>query len=224
MQVFVIIPVKSLIKSKTRLSSILNPDERRILTLIMLQDVLEAVRKSNRVGRVLIVGADVEVKMLAEKYNADYMEGGLLELNRAVRGAVGWCVRRGAESVIILPADIPLISPTDINNIVDMASDRECIVIVPSDDGGTTVLLQRPPNIISPRFGPGSFRKHLEEAYSRGFKVKIYRSIGASLDIDSPKDLEHLLHVERSIMTTLFLKRIGLEDRMRRLAGKHPPS
>ncbi len=48
MLVYAVVPVKGLGVSKERLSTVLSPQERKELTLAMLEDVLTALTKLNR--------------------------------------------------------------------------------------------------------------------------------------------------------------------------------
>ena len=41
-------------------------------------------------------------------------------LNSAVKEATEWCMQQGAQAVLILPADIPLLSSEDVNKIVEL--------------------------------------------------------------------------------------------------------
>ncbi len=55
MAVYAVVPVKRLVASKKRLSSVLSPKDRRKLTLVMLEDVLSAI-KASRIHKVIVVG------------------------------------------------------------------------------------------------------------------------------------------------------------------------
>lgn len=208
MSVFAMIPVKSLLKSKTRLSMILNPKERQALTLVMLEDVLRAV-KCSMVRQVVVISSDSTVKELVEKFGAMYLEEKKRGLNQAIEQALEWCIQNKADSVLVLPADIPLIIPKDVNQIVKLGSEETSIVISPSQNGGTNALLQKPPNLIRPRFGPNSFSKHKGEASHKGIPTKVYMSKRVAMDIDSPKDLEKLFEIKAQTLSHKFLEQIG---------------
>ena len=94
--------------------------------------------------------------------------------------------------MLIIPADLPLLAPEDLDNIFSMAPPNPSIVISPSYDGGTNALLCTPPDVILPQFGFNSFRKHISRASSNGISCSIYHSDRVSCDIDLPKDLNRL--------------------------------
>ena len=206
--VFAVIPVKTLLRSKTRLSEILNPQERQTLTLTMLEDVLEAVQRSYMIQKVVVVSSDYKVREFASNFGAKFLPEKTQGLNQAVEQAIGWCVENDAKSVLVLPADIPLITSSNVDHIINLGSEQTSIVISPSKNGGTNALLQKPPNLIPLHFGPQSFSRHLAEASNKGVIPRIYRSQNVAIDIDSPQDLENLLKIETQTSTHKFLKRI----------------
>ena len=204
MDVYAIVPVKKIGVSKRRLSQSLSTRERKALTVAMLEDVLKALKASN-VNKVLVVSNDPNVHPIAEKFGAFFFSPIRKGLNSAVEEAFVWCMKNNADSVLVLPADIPLISSKDINAIVDLGSDERRVVLVPSRDWGTNAFFQCPPHLVHACFGPDSFKKHVNEACSKGACVKFYYSLGAGLDIDSVDDLKVLLKSENSTLSKQVL-------------------
>jgi len=216
MSVFATIPVKKISKSKTRLSEVLNPEERQTLTLTMLEDVLKAVAKSRWVHKIVVVSSDFRVQEFTENSGAIYLPEERRGLSHAVEQATQWCIQKDARSILFLPADIPLIRSSDVNQILELGSGEMTIVMAPSADGGTNALLQKPPDLIPLHFGLESFNKHLAEASSRGILAKVYRSRNVTIDIDSPTDLKKLLRIDAQTSSHRFLKQIALDTRLRR--------
>lgn len=214
MSVFVVIPVKTLLKSKMRLSMVLTPQERQTLTLAMLEDVLKAV-KCSVVCQTVVISSDPTVKELANNFGVSYLKERKHELNQAVKQATEWCIQNNANSVLILPADIPLLIPEDINRVVKLCAKGALVVISPSQNGGTNALLQKPPDLIPTHFGPNSFSKHKTEALHKGILTRVYRSKRVATDIDSPKDLEKLLKIKAQTVSHKFLEQIRANTRLK---------
>ncbi len=192
MKIYAIVPVKHLDTSKRRLSSVLKPEDRRALTLAMLEDVLNAI-KGSLVQETVVVGNDLCVSGLAANAGALYKEEKRRGLNRAITGSIEWCLKREVDAVVVLPADIPLVSSIDINRIVEMARNSEPILVLsPSENGGTNALYMRPPNLIPVNYGPGSFKKHIKQSRAKGTRLKVYHSRLIAFDIDTQKDLKRL--------------------------------
>ena len=125
-------------------------------------------------------------------------------LNQALNQAIKWCVKNKAEQVLVLPADVPLVTSKDIDTLVNLAVNNS-MVISPSRNGGTNALLQMPPEVVSLCFGPDSFKRHLSKAHVRHVHTKIYVSSTIMLDIDSETDLEQLLRADHQTASNRFL-------------------
>ena len=204
MVVFAIVPVKRIGVSKRRLSQSLSIQERKALTIAMLEDVLNALKTSN-VTKVLVVSNDPNVHPIADQFGAFFFSPIRKGLNSALEEAFVWCMKNKADSVLVLPADIPLISSKDINTIVLLGSNKRRVVLVPSRDWGTNAFFQRPPHLLRACFGPDSFKKHVNEAVAKGAYVKFYYSLGAGLDIDSVDDIQVLLKTENNTLSKQVL-------------------
>jgi len=204
MVVYAIVPVKRIGVSKRRLSQSLSIHERKTLTVAMLEDVLQAL-KSSVVSKILIVSNDPNVHPIAQRYGASFFSPSRRGLNTAIEEASAWCIKNNAESVLVLPADIPLIKSKDIDIIVQLGSGEGRVVLVPSKDGGTNAFLQCPPDSVHACFGHESFVKHMRKAGKKGVCVKLYYSLGAGLDIDSIEDLRVLLKVENETLSRQVL-------------------
>ena len=152
MSTFALIPVKKLSESKVRLSSILNSDERKNFTLAMLTDVLKAVFSSS-ISRTVIITSDRDVRDLSLKRAVTFFPDTGDDLNSVLNQATEWCIRKGAEEILILPTDVPLITCQDIEEIISLNSDERSVTISPSYSGGTNALIRRPPDIIPTCFG-----------------------------------------------------------------------
>ena len=186
MVVYAIVPVKKIGVSKRRLSQSLSLQERKSLTVAMLEDVLKALQTSV-VNKVLVVSNDPKVRPIAERFGADFFSPFRKGLNFAIEEAWAWCIRNKADSVLVLPADIPLVTSKDIDCIVQLGSGNRHVVLAPSKDWGTNAFFQCPPHIVHANFGNDSFIKHTEEAHSKGACVKYYYSLGVGLDVDSSR-------------------------------------
>jgi 2-phospho-L-lactate guanylyltransferase len=213
MDVCAIVPVKRLCGSKTRLSKILGPKERQLLTLAMLNDVLSTLR-SSAISKATVIGSDSSVNDVAAKFNASYIKARQFGLNSAVKEATDWLLNKNIGAMLVLPADIPLVSSKDVNRIIELGASRPCVVLSPSHDWGTSALLQNPPDLIPPCFGPGCFIEHIHEAYKRGISVRLHFSPGLSADVDSVQDLRAIFEIENDLASWKVLKQVALHNQV----------
>jgi 2-phospho-L-lactate guanylyltransferase len=92
---------------------------------------------------------------------------------------------------LVLPADLPLLTKDDIEELISLATNPPVVVIAPDrHHKGTNALLSSPPGLIEYDFGPDSFSSHLSHARAAGVRVEICKLPSFGLDIDIPEDLE----------------------------------
>lgn len=207
-----LIPVKDLSKAKERLSSALPQVDRTALAYAMLEDVFNALKGSKLLDRIFVVTLDVKAIEIARSHGFEIIEE---EEQKGESHSVDYasriCMEKGAESVLVVPGDAPLITSEDIDSVLKREGDNPSIVLVPArDDFGTNAILRKPPDAIPSRFGEDSFRKHMEEARERGIYFEIYRNSRIALDIDTPDDLNEFLSEESSTKTLELLNALDV--------------
>jgi len=199
----VMVPLRSLSGAKTRLTDVLDPAERAELATRLLRDVVAAVRAWGKADRLIVVSADPAVTELAAELGAEGfiqrstgMNEGLAEARAQVGG--------GAGTLLVLPADLPAVTPASLGRVEAAALDllgaartgtgdgqgRAALVVTDGAGEGTNALLLRPPDIIPFAFGPGSRRAHLAAAKRAGTATRAIHDEELSFDLDTPADLE----------------------------------
>jgi 2-phospho-L-lactate guanylyltransferase len=192
MSIWVIIPVKPLNRAKSRLSQVLAPAQRQELAETMFRHVLQVVNKVPQIMGTLVVSRDGRALAIAREYGArTVQESGTPELNSALMRATQVVARWRGSGVLILPADLPVISEADLAGILELAQHNPSVVIATDDhEDGTNAMLIRPPGLMPYAYGTGSFQRHVALARKAGADVQVYHSKGLALDIDVPADLE----------------------------------
>lgn len=211
MKTFAIVPVKRFENSKTRLSSILDTDDRMRLSLLMLEDTLQVLSVVHRLSQVITVSADKRVEEIAAKYGAKFL---LEEKERGVNSAIelanNYCVKKkAAEATIVIPHDLPLLDSTDISKACEQAeNESRCIVICPSiRHDGTNMLLRKPPSVISTFYDTDSYNRHVKAAIELGIPIKHLFSRALMHDIDTPEDAFEIIKQETVTTRSLeFIK------------------
>jgi 2-phospho-L-lactate guanylyltransferase len=194
MSTWAIIPVKPLRLAKSRLSSILTPEQRQEAAEAMLRHVLGAVQAVPEITGTLVISRDSHALALARDYGArTVQESGQPELNAALMRATSIIASWRSDAVLILPADLPLIAPADITAILQLAgNDDPCMVIATDrNKDGTNALFIRPPGLIDYAYGPGSYQRHAVRARDAGASLYVYESDRLLQDIDLPEDIEN---------------------------------
>jgi 2-phospho-L-lactate guanylyltransferase len=210
MKTFAIVPIKRFENAKTRLSSILDTDDRIRLSLLMLEDTLQILSAVHSLSQLITVSADKRVGEIAVKYGANFL---LEEKERGVNSAVAladsYCMKKAADATMVIPHDLPLLDSTDISKACELAeNESRCIVICPSlRYDGTNMLLRKPPSIIATFYDADSYNMHVKAAIRLGIPVKRLLSKGLMHDIDTPEDALEIMKEETVTARSLeFIK------------------
>lgn len=193
MKIWAIVPVKPFVRAKSRLAGLLAPSDRELLAEKMFTHTLEILNAVPSIAGTMVISRDTKALAMARDHNVHTVqESGAPELNAALLRASQVVRIQGADGVLVVPADLPLITVEDIEQVVSLGRYNTTVVIVPDrNEDGTNALLVNPPGFIPFSYGAGSFRRHKQLAESSGATVKIHHSERLSLDIDTPTDLEH---------------------------------
>jgi 2-phospho-L-lactate guanylyltransferase len=189
-----VVPVKRWQDAKQRLEDDLSPGERRALAEAMLIDVLVALRRADRVHRVIVVTGEPAAVAIAHGHDADPLDdprdaGQSPAATLGVREAIA----RGATRVLLLAGDCPAVEPGEIDGLVLGAGRAPEVVLVPDRHGtGTNALLLTPPGAIEPAFGPGSRERHVSAAQTAQAACRVDEIPSIMHDVDTIDDLEAL--------------------------------
>ena len=194
MSLWAIIPVKPLRRGKSRLSGVLSEDERALLNYTMLSNTLKTLAEVAEISERLVVSRDLAALALAREYGARTLqEDGNPGLNTALRRATVVAQVYSASGVLIMPADLPLLSQSDVRELISYTDKPPVVVIAPDRRrDGTNALLTTPAGLIEYHFGPGSFQKHVQLAERQNVRVEVCSLSTLGLDLDYPEDLELL--------------------------------
>ena len=130
----------------------------------------------------------------------------------AIEMATSLCVSRGIDSTLVIPADIPLIQASELEQIFAHAP-AEGSVLAPAADGrGTNAAFRRPANLFPLRFGNDSFKPHLAAAQATGKPCIVLQLPGIALDVDNPEDLQQLLAHPGETRTQKLIRGWALDD------------
>jgi 2-phospho-L-lactate/phosphoenolpyruvate guanylyltransferase len=194
MSLWAIVPVKPLRRGKSRLAGILSQDERANLNQTLLAHTLDTLKATPEIEQVLVVSRDTAALALAREHGArTVQENGAPHLNVALARATVVANNYATRGVLIVPADLPLITPQDIRYMLEFANETPVVVVAPDTRRqGTNALLVCPSGLIEYDFGPGSFQRHCERARQAGARLEICELPSLALDMDLPEDLEQV--------------------------------
>jgi 2-phospho-L-lactate guanylyltransferase len=192
MTLWAIVPVKPLRRGKSRLAGTLSEDERTELNRSLLQNTLKTFADLREVEEVLVISRDPQALSIARQYGARTVrEDGQPELNTALKRATVIAQVYATRGVLVLPADLPLVTREDVLTLIERAGEPPSVVIAPDRHGtGTNALLISPVGLIEYDFGENSFQRHCQLAREAGARLEIVDLPTLGLDLDLPEDLE----------------------------------
>ena len=202
MTLWAIVPVKPLRRGKSRLAGSLSEDERTELNRTLLQNTLKTFSDLKEVEEVLVISRDPQALTIARNYGARTVrEDGQPGLNTALKRATVVAQVYATGAVLILPADLPLITRDDVLALIARAGEPPAVVIAPDRHGtGTNALLISPSGLIEYDFGENSFQRHCQRAKEAGARLEIVDIPSLGLDLDLPEDLELVRKLELTKM------------------------
>ena len=156
----------------------------------MFSDVLVALRRATLVEQVLVVSSDHGAQRIAGGYGAMVLEDDDQGHNDAAARGVQRAIELGAQRALLVPGDSPLLSPTELDDLIRLPAAARSALIVPDRHGsGTNALVLTPPDALVSSFGPGSRERHEQSARAAGLEVQTIEVASLALDVDTPEDL-----------------------------------
>ena len=212
-QVSLVILCRRFAEAKQRLSPLFTPPERAELAESMFWDVLAAANAAASAHRILVVSDEPRVREIALGTRALILEDRpALGMNNAARTAIDH-LRADRGAIILMPADIPLLQPTDLERVIRLVRPGVA-VIISSLNGGTNLLAAAQPFPIELTFGPRSFSRHKASAASLGLRIEEPNLIRVRLDIDECADVERFLSFKSTTRTQFTLDKLQAERRV----------
>ena len=190
-----IIPVKRLSAGKQRLASALGVRREEFARTLACRTI-QTVFGSQQFGGVLVVTPDPQVALDAKRLGAVVVDDRGGSLNAACTLGRLAVIERGAETCVLIPADLALLTPDGLARLVADYADltvrngRDCVALVRCKEGtGTNMVFFGRQQPFAPAFGPDSFTAHMHGAAQPAYELS---SDEAAFDVDTADDLRRL--------------------------------
>lgn len=190
MKATAIVPVKRFADAKRRLAAGVEDERREALVAAMLEDTLESIAAARSIERIVVVTGDPRAQEIAAAAGVEVLPDPADEGH--VTAALAGIARAevdGAECVVLLPGDCPLLDPKELDRLLTGVP-TSYVAIVPDRHGtGTNALVLSPPGAIRPAFGEGSCARHVEAARAAETPFAVEELPSLALDLDTPADI-----------------------------------
>jgi len=181
-----IVPLKPWRAAKSRLA--LDDDSRAALAEAFARDVLDVVAASEHVGLLVIVSAEPSLVVPQDGGKAIILPPQTTGLNAAIRYGNQWVRRNRSGPVAVMPGDLPSLTGPVLDHVLEVASPFDRAHVPDREGAGTTILTAADPRTLSPRYGPGSARRHALD----GSHPMVTVDVRARCDVDTIADLAHV--------------------------------
>ncbi len=209
----VLIPVKSLASSKSRLASLLSAGQRARFSKFMLEDMLECLNSVKEINSINIVSCESAIEAIAIRFQANfirteedkgYSEDALFGIEQLVLD--------DNQAVAIIPADIPQLSPKDVAALARKHSSG--LSICPAiADSGTNALVFNLPLTIPLLFGIDSLARYQRLALERNIPLQVAEIDSFARDIDRPADLNWLKGMSNGSRAWSYLQDLQIKGK-----------
>ena len=221
-RIWAAVPFRGPVGSKRRLAGLLDASERERLSVAMLAGVLDVLLGSERIEQVLLLTPSRDDVATPEHARLTIVEeprvsdgtAAVSGLNAALLHAQQLAERGGAEGLLIVPADLPLIAPEDLDAMLDASVTVEMVIVPDRAAEGTNALLLAPPTALGPSFGEASLPRHLQLAHDARLRVALVERAGLALDLDTPADVAVLLDGHHRCRAATLLRTLQVERRL----------
>ncbi|HMN15477.1 MAG TPA: 2-phospho-L-lactate guanylyltransferase [Bellilinea sp.] len=194
MGIWAIVPVKSINKGKNPLSEILSDEERATMNITMLGNTLSILRSLPEIEQTMVISADNAVLSMARDYGAKTLqEDGQSNIGVAMTKATMVAKMYNATGLLVLSADIPLLTKKDMQLMLTLGKNPPILVMAPDLQGsGTNAICLNPTDLMKISVGKDSYKKNLEEAAKFNIRVATCQLTSLGLDLDNPDDMDLL--------------------------------
>jgi 2-phospho-L-lactate/phosphoenolpyruvate guanylyltransferase len=206
--VWAILPIKEFTQAKQRLAPYYSPAIRAGLAQAMFEDVLAALSGVTTLAGILVLTMDPKAAVIARRYGARILRDGAgAGYTGSVRAAINLLMRERRSGILVVPGDVPLVTPSEIEGLIEVHSAAPAFSIVPAHDKqGSNAILCSPPDCVPVQFGNNSFLSHLDAARRYGVVPHVAYLPGIALDIDHPADVELFMSNSSDTRTWAFLR------------------
>ena len=193
MSTWVVVLVKDFESAKQRLGPALAPHQRRALAR---RNASRAIRAAGAAEHRLVVAGSDEAAALAAELGAEVLIEPRQEgQNVAAQRGLARATQNGADAVLLLSSDLPLVTKKSVRDLLREASRLAppvAVAVPATGRGGTNALYLHPPRAIGLHFGADSLAAFRREAQGLGVRFEIHISPAMALDLDEPADLARL--------------------------------
>ena len=161
----------------------------------MLEEILQVISETKSIDDVILISKDESAFEIGRKFGCieiiDEKESGV---NNAVSLADEFLSEHDYSCSIVLPQDIPLLFPDDLENLLEFHENTKNAIIVPSRHfDGTNALVRMPIPQMKTRYDEGSYKFQFEPLKTAKINYSLALIHRIMIDIDNVIDVNYML-------------------------------
>lgn len=191
---YVVVPHRGVNAGKSRLSAVLNDVARGRLNRWLLARTVRVVAQwlgdAPNVQRCVVASPCEVTLALARKAGALALaeQAHTPDLNAALSQAAAHAAARGAQRLLVLPCDLPLLDAAALQALEAVPVSSNDVVIVPDRHHQGTNALLVDAGVREFAFGADSYARHLAQANARGVRAVACVHAELAFDLDTVDD------------------------------------
>lgn len=196
-----VLPVKRYSVGKSRLRNLFSETELAELNQKMFESTFTKLQEASGIDKILVVSREEHALAWCKNHGGvALLEDDPSTLNSAIIQAQKSISHHGSGRIMILPSDLPLMAPKDLSKLISLGDGERKLVIVPDHyQTGTNALVMSEPELIEPRFGYGSFRKHTRQALEKNAELVVYLNENIQWDLDTSLELCRIINAQPEV-------------------------
>lgn len=167
-----IVPFKGSMAAKSRLHALYGVDGED-WARAFLADIIESLRVTTEIGRILVISGDPEISAHFEGVET------IRDRSAGLNEAISLGVAATSGPTIVIPADLATLTPGDLSSLLGEASSTPFGFVRDASGDGTALLFAHSADQLLPRFGSDSAAAHLASG-----ALEVRAPLTLRLDID----------------------------------------
>ena len=160
----------------------------------MLQEVLNTLSNCKLISKIVLVSKDEAALKIGRQFDVIEIFDNESGVNDAVSLADRYLSDKKFDCSVTFPQDIPIMTSSDIDNLLGFVKSKSSVIIVPSRQfNGTNALVRCPVDIMETRYDMGSYTFQMDAARTKTENISIALIRRMMLDIDDEYDLAFML-------------------------------
>ena len=191
---WVVVPIRGIARGKTRLAPKLDAAARERLNRWLIERTFDVIAEwRGDLSTCVIVSRCPEVYAMAKGRGTPLVceSDPQSDQNRSASVGVEYALQHGARRAVLLPSDLPDMTPDALDELIKEAHRERHMTISPDNAGtGTNAVVIDAHAHRGLCFGPNSFPRYLAWAAREGWSVTVCSRPELTFDLDTPADWE----------------------------------